>query len=859
MSWFEWIANTFAMLPGCNNDLFRRLWKERRLRFNHQEQMLDTVDEYSVQLICAALNKRESLFLGLPDNRSHRPAFLFATALIQSWLDFRYLFRSKPSLDRTVLYFGASVGIREQLRSTTISKINLAEVFRQQDLGRRSTKYVRPIKSSSVIEQPSLSLPQVVTIYGPADPASILARYRPEWIGIDCGDALQLGWLESLLNSATKRNITVIAWGQNPLSEYVAQFAKRGLVFCWPMQLPGEVSSLLPDTENLSSVLQPGTSIQFHPIILQGPGVSSLETSLREAGQLLAQCSAYVTGLLGKDAVQLHWRYLRSLEMLTVPLDFFEAEAGKYWGIQSFTQLREACRSFREACRQNYGQLASYLEEASVYLEKGLESFQNAEPPLWNALSHLCIEEPPSGEVRVIIFTSRSRKRLFLFALLARYNITEEDLQTINVRLVSLDDLRKIVRSDTALPIGGEATPFTLDQTLRPHPLLAGLPSSVLTPKLLPVLLYQRVDVLIYPYQNQTFIRRASEWIKALEPNFPQMASVLSHLSGMNEPETLPSFEVKPNINEPVWIEVKSGQKKKLTQNEPLWQPPDSLQEVTRLLELEADEEITDYSASPDHILNSRETKTAEEVWCENGIEVEFDQGWHTTFAPDEMVNMVVSGSSGHGQRLDTRYVRSLKLGDRIIAIPGQRRQSLYDLLIARIHRHPSIELHIALIHRWQEDFVIAYQRWRQHNVRNLDDLLKQMQERGSTLTSSFTLRQWLWGHTLCPDDAEDLCRLADVLTMDFVGKYHHQIHNAANRLRGLHRSLSRRLNRWLDQEAGGLAMEKDNDIIDAELGLTFEDFRNSLLILSVNSVRSVIGPFLRSSLGRLERSNNDE
>jgi hypothetical protein len=85
---------------------------------------------------------------------------------------------------------------------------------------------------------------------------------------------------------------------------------------------------------------------------------------------------------------------------------------------------------------------------------------------------------------------------------------------------------------------------------------------------------------------------------------------------------------------------------------------------------------------------------------------------------------------------------------------------------------------------------------------------------------------------------------------MTFVRQYYKRIVQAANRLRGLHRGLSIRLNRWLEDQATGAAHRNNDDVIDAELGLTFGDVRNSLLVLRVVEIQTVAGPHLRSNLG---------
>ncbi len=291
---------------------------------------------------------------------------------------------------------------------------------------------------------------------------------------------------------------------------------------------------------------------------------------------------------------------------------------------------------------------------------------------------------------------------------------------------------------------------------------------------------------------------------------------------------------------------------------QPLWQPVDELDELTKLLQPDEDIDEDEFTLTDQLTEPTEQARAGEdELWCNDGIQVHFDQGWYSTFASDAVLNVIVPGPTG--VHLDKRYIRSLKPGYRVMLIHGQRRQNLYDLILSRIHKNPGIELHLALIRRWQDDFNTAYQRWRKHEGRNLDELLRRMQERGSKLTSSATLRQWLWGNALCPNDVQDLYRLADVLDLSFVRQYHQRIDVAARRIRGLHRGLSNRINHWLEQQLAGGAAGNDGEIIDADLGLTFGDFQNSLLVLQIVAMKPISGPFLRSHLGRLERGKDVE
>jgi hypothetical protein len=79
---------------------------------------------------------------------------------------------------------------------------------------------------------------------------------------------------------------------------------------------------------------------------------------------------------------------------------------------------------------------------------------------------------------RLIVFPSAARRQLFALALLARRNLSEEDLHAHRVWLLSLEELRRAVRLHVIAREGDEEFgPFKIDPALRWHPVLVGLPS----------------------------------------------------------------------------------------------------------------------------------------------------------------------------------------------------------------------------------------------------------------------------------------------------------------------------------------------------------------------------------------------
>jgi transcriptional regulator with XRE-family HTH domain len=137
-----------------------------------------------------------------------------------------------------------------------------------------------------------------------------------------------------------------------------------------------------------------------------------------------------------------------------------------------------------------------------------------------------------------------------------------------------------------------------------------------------------------------------------------------------------------------------------------------------------------------------------------------------------------------------------------------------------------------------------------------MNELLEELQENGCKISSVQSLRQWLDGSVLCPEDPEDLWRLADALNMDFIMQNYKRINKASHRLRGIHSGLAIKLNNWLIKQAKGIIEEDENmyELIDDELGLTLQDFKDALTILQVKSIDEKQGLFYRDSLGRLEK-----
>lgn len=866
MDLYNWLEATLKSLPLRMEENYKAIWQKGVIRFKGGHNTPDFVDEVSARLICMALSERQPLLIVLPDHRPYRGALLFATALlIESISCIRKRVRAGQ-----VLYFGSTIGIREHLQQVYVNDLCLASVFPQVRLQRNlNLRKINSKDSKSKMHADGLSagsLPTVLCIYSPSDPINICQRYEASWFAVDCADETKLRWIKPIIEEARRFSTPLIAWISNPFSSATEDFRSAGgLVISWPM---------IADTQNIPPL---GTSIidglrhifdetrqqTVHPVAIEFPRSEQGNQHLRNAYGALSEVTSRASSLsvshLTWGAIQISWRYLRTLENLCIPLNLFESEVKDFWGVHSISDISQILEKYLEALSISQPDFYKLLVQVQNYLEEAYKQYEQGEPPLWVALSNLCIEDVPNKTFRFFVFPTSAHKRLFILGLLAYHNITEEDLKQLRIGLVSLRELY----DSLVQRVSEEGPTWSLlmglpTTDLQAEYCLVGLPSWASTLYLDPLLRLVSFHIIIYPYQITTLQRRIVEWETRMYPGVVKfadaLASTLKH--------KCPSINLSPPNPRIVIQDIdkhKIEQPSRLNprlENITIWEPTSSIEEFTILMRNEIEDNISGILSKVSSRSDNFSDNVAEffdEVWL-----IEFSNDEHVLLEINAKINVIFTNNEN--TKTESRFVSSLRKGDRIVFIHGQHKQSLLDLIISRVYRNPSINLHVRLVEKWQEDLATAYhQRALDSNDFNLDKLFKEMKIRGSKISSPQPLRYWLHGETLRPADQEDLRRLADILGLDFVSQHYKRIHQAGSRLAGLHVSLSRRLNAWLNSEAPDIVANvvSQEDIIDEQLGLTFQDFHDSLSILEVRSVRKEKGLFGRDMLGQLEKGRD--
>ena len=819
-------------LESSQDTFYREVWGNSRLQFDGSTNQIDDIDMHSAQLVCSAQSQQKPILMVLPDELPHRIPVLFATLLL------RQAFNNVNSNGdpQNVVYFGLMASIRDHLSKTYCGEFCLKEIFDQTNL-------IRTFGSNLPRHDFQNLLPYIVFSNMPTNPEDIIDAYLPAWCFIDLGYGERLNWFPQCLAILKQKRVPAVACIQNPLSGTIQQCEQAGWqIFRWPYLIHNK-------THN------EGLSIQ--PIVLQGETVESHSEQFQRVYKSLYALSKKAKGKFASDSVQIARQYASNLEQLIVPYHFYEAESRKFWGIYSLSHSQQTAQRFVESLQNDNSPFSEPLHRVCERLNQIHQQLQfMEEPPLWRTLCNFCVPESAEDRVRLLVFPSEARKTLFALALLAYHNFSTDDLASINVWLVSLKRFNQWQREREK----HQGHEDVYDNGIPPveklwHPLLVGIPRQ--DAKYAALLRSSKLDILLYQHQINGFQYNINQWNQAIHDKHPANLQTLLVLSA--DRQELPVRNISNSVSKRAviaaprqWTVEESKEVVLPKAKKELFHVPERVDEIAWLMQL-------DDNAFPDEQVLLDQTSSKTEITPHNVMTTDqityitFQEGFHIRFPQNATMQVVLETNTG--RKLDERSVRSLRLNDVILFIHGQNRQNLYDLIVSRVHSHHSIALFVSLIERWQEEIAESARK----SDFTLEEMLDQMQQRGSELQTTQSIQLWIAGQILCPNKLADLQRIAEILDISFVKRYYREIGRAATRLRGIHIKLSRRLNQWLQHGAVEASPDQVHDFIDSELGITFNDFQDALRLLTVKDIKQEQGIFLISDLGQLSKRESYE
>ena len=456
------------------------------------------------------------------------------------------------------------------------------------------------------------------------------------------------------------------------------------------------------------------------------------------------------------------------------------------------------------------------------------------------------------------MFGNQAHAQMFLNAMAARERVSQKELAEMRIFPVSTSELVRRLgddqKPDESTVDSNGVIGYCPSAHRRCSATLVGVPNQYVCRTLGPLLAIEHLEILHYPHQISSLKRLVEHLDAALGTSQDAWVATLRCLAGESRMEPAQNkrhthFQLAAVRN----IQERPLPTSSFRDFSPLWESGTQADAIAYLFASDRGGEFADDDAisiiGTDDSQNEEDDSTP--VTVAKAIQVDFLGGWRGTFATQQRLNFINADGT-----LSIRPAASAHPGDRVLYIIGNRQQTLYELIVSRIHDEPEIQVHLNFIQRWQEEAQRQFRMWIQEGG-TIDELFREMKRKGSSLQSSPPIGLWCKGLTLRPRDPEDLLRLSDILDMPFTRQCYEQIHRAGDRIHGLHIQVSLRLRRWL--QSGAMATDMRNDVIDERTGLTFGDIQDALLPLKVRRLEEVEGPFYFVSLGQIERTDSDD
>lgn len=821
---WNWMNEKFNDLETAGD--WQWEWIKNELKI--EESKCDDIDIKTIILFNSAIKNKDQLIVELPDKNEVRGRLLFASILTLLWI------QNKSDSDgkNTILYFESSFGIKTALSRTQIRfsrkiVIKYSEFFPQVYVSNTQDKNEIEISNS-----PTSDLPKTICSYSPSDPIELIRKHSPSIIVINCEDEGELSWLNPIMDFAKSNHIPVVGWTHNPFLRNLDYLNNNGFsIFSWPYN-----SKL--------NLLYVNKSYEIEPILIESK-MTNLQTNTYIS---LSKASELIEGRVAKDTLQIGWRLLKTMESLSVPFNLYESEVSHYWGLKSATKLKETYSYFLENL-DKASKAYPFLLDADKYMDELITFLKENEPPTWQAILEIIDSKKENGETLRVIFSSKAKQTLFALALLSKKNINIYELENRNIYITNLAEYVKMYDNIVSI---------------EERPIFIGFPNFYVSHKLDKVILNPVSSFLIYNYQKKAFKQKVEEWNNKLNPDQLKNIEIICRYKNI----PIPSFDEelnhlnKINLGTSRIIETIAAKYKENSPPIKILEKYDTFTEISNLMQndyLQGDDSYDDATESTGINGPNADYSANEELYVDNAFDITFENGWKCMFSIDDTVKVINYKTNNVTE--DERYVRALKEGDSVLFINGENKRNLLELIYIRLHKVPEIETLIKLVVRWHDDFYEALTSkasTREYINNPLQALLQKIQDHGSKITSTQTLYSWITGVTIAPEDSEDIRRVATVLDMKFEKNYYKQINRAAERIRNIHIKLSRSLYKWLNTQALGIIQNDKylHESIDEHLDLTLQDFKDSILVLKVRSIKCLKGPFYKEMLGNLERDD---
>lgn len=221
-------------------------------------------------------------------------------------------------------------------------------------------------------------------------------------------------------------------------------------------------------------------------------------------------------------------------------------------------------------------------------------------------------------------------------------------------------------------------------------------------------------------------------------------------------------------------------------------------------------------------------------------------------------VNGVVTRfRAGSGTAQPAYPVSGLAEGDQVLFFDGDSRKDLLAKVIEVAEEVPELAVAGAWLSHWRRVLASTYRRYGSYV-----EFTSALAREGCEVQPQ-TVRLWVIGKTIGPDDEDDVRRVAVVSHDEPLLGGHREVCRAIRSLRGAHVRLGQRLSNMARRVGPAAAAGRiaPDEVVDERSGLTAADFQDSIDLLTVASIEpaGIVPYVLVGRLNDAERSDSDD
>lgn len=544
------------------------------------------------------------------------------------------------------------------------------------------------------------------------------------------------------------------------------------------------------------------TGLEREAEIVETPEL--LERMFSEAYEFFRACKKifYTTkNKLFKEAIYTYLKVIGILERIPAPLDLVENEESISWGVLSIEKRFEKLRLIQKKISEDDAISANLLENAFSNLLRLKDWYFDNHNPKYARLLKI-IQENSNKKKVILVFRSCDKKAL-LEGLERDIDLTEEQLEQNNTRIISYLDLDSIDELVDELYVIGKVPKYA-QFVVRAS-------------------FAEKIKFLVYPFEINQLTRQLEndDLLWNQEFSVSERINAISSLLDKGEQEIQDRI-----INE--YSQVEPPKNKNIVG---LTKTLETDEESSIIEELESDIVDIDYDFDIDYQSDSSMITT--EGITVPAVRIDFDDGDSILIPELKRVSYFIQFKD----KIVNKEANRTRVGDILVIVNKGTKDNLTKSMFDVLHRLPSMKKTIFLVQSWVS---ILNKEMKKNNYTS-EDIINKLDELDSQIREPLTITHWQLGETMGPRDKKDILRLGKIFSNEFLIDNFPEISAAITTLRGIHHKLVRRLN-LLIPKAGIRAMkggDLDEDMISEEFGLHVEDFYDSISLKRVQSIEN--------------------